>query len=82
MLVRYALSDYIQEAIALSEIEQLEDGTYVGKIPNCQGVIAFADTITECQTQLRSTLEDWILVGLKLGHILPVIAGIDLNQEC
>ncbi|NCS46180.1 MAG: type II toxin-antitoxin system HicB family antitoxin [Microcystis aeruginosa BS11-05] len=82
MLVRYALSDYIHEAIAISEIEQLEDGTYVGKVPNCQGVIAFGDTLSECQTQLRSTLEDWILVGLKLGHILPVIAGIDLNQEC
>ena len=81
MLVRYALTDYIHEVIALSEIEQLEDGTYVGKIPNCQGVIAFGDTLSECQTQLRSTLEDWILVGLKLGHILPVIAGIDLNQE-
>jgi hypothetical protein len=27
-LVRYALSDYIHEAIAISEIEQLEDGTY------------------------------------------------------
>ena len=82
MLVRYALSDYIHEAIAISEIEQLEDGTYVGKIPNCQGVIALGDTLSECQTQLRSTLEDWILVGLKLGHILPVITGIDLNQEC
>jgi predicted RNase H-like HicB family nuclease len=82
MLVRYALSDYIHEAIAISEIEHLEDGTYVGKIPNCQGVIAFGDTLFECQTQLRSTLEDWILVGLKLGHILPVITGIDLNQEC
>ncbi|MCA2940583.1 MAG: type II toxin-antitoxin system HicB family antitoxin [Microcystis aeruginosa Ma_QC_Ch_20071001_S25] len=82
MLVRYALSDYIHEAIAISEIEQLEDGTYVGKVPNCQGVIAFGDTLSECQTQLRSTLEDWILVGLKLGHILPVITGIDLNQEC
>ena len=79
MLVRYALSDYIHEAIAISEIEQLEDGTYVGKIPNCQGVIAFGDTLSECQTQLRSTLEDWILVGLKLGHILPVIDGIELN---
>jgi hypothetical protein len=30
---------------------------------------------------LRSALEDWVLVGLKLGHTLPVIAGIDLNQE-
>jgi hypothetical protein len=53
----------------------------VGKIPKCQGVIAFGDILSECQTQLRSTLEDWILVGLKLGHILPVITGIDLNQE-
>ncbi len=82
MLVRYALSDYIHKAIAISEIEQLEDGTYVGKIPNCQGLIAFGDTLCECQRQLCSTLEDWILVGLKLGHILPVIAGINLNQEC
>jgi hypothetical protein len=24
---------------------------------------------------------DWIFVGLKLGHPLPVIAGYDLNQE-
>jgi predicted RNase H-like HicB family nuclease len=82
MLVRYALSDYISEAITIAKIEQLEDGTYAGKIPNCHGVIAFGETFSECQTQLRSTLEDWILVGLKLGHKLPIIAGIDLNQEC
>jgi predicted RNase H-like HicB family nuclease len=81
MLVRYALSDYIREAIASSEIEQLEDGSYVGRIPNFQGVIAFGDTLSECQAELQSTLEDWILLGLKLGHMLPVIAGIDLNQE-
>jgi predicted RNase H-like HicB family nuclease len=81
MLVRYALSDYIREAIASSEIEQLEDGSYVGRIPNFQGVIAFGDTLSECQAELQSTLEDWILLGLKLGHMLPVIAGINLNQE-
>ena len=33
------------------------------------------------EDELRSTLEDWILVGLKLGHPLPVIAEIDLNRE-
>jgi len=81
MLVRYALSDYIEAAIASSEVEQLEDGSYAGRIPDCQGVIAFGDTLSECQAELRSTLEDWILVGLKLGHTLPVIAGIDINQE-
>ena len=26
-------------------------------------------------------LEDWILVGLKLGHPLPVIAEINLSKE-
>jgi predicted RNase H-like HicB family nuclease len=81
MLVRYALSDYIQEALTISSIEQLEDGSYVGKIPNCQGVIAFGNTFAECQVELSSTLEDWVLVGLKLGHVLPIMAGIDLNQE-
>ncbi len=27
-----------------------------------------------------ATLEDWILAGLKTGHSLPVLGGIDLNQ--
>lgn len=81
MLVCYALSDYIQEALTISQIEQLEDASYVGTIPNCQGIIAFGNTFAECQVELRSTLEDWVLVGLKLGHALPVIAGIDLNQK-
>lgn len=30
---------------------------------------------------MRSTLEDWILVGLKLRHPLPVLGGIDLNRN-
>jgi predicted RNase H-like HicB family nuclease len=79
MLVRYALSDYTQEALAISKIERLEDGSYVARIPNCQGVIAFGNTFTDCRVELRSVLEDWILVGLKLGHTLPVIAGIDIK---
>jgi hypothetical protein len=44
-------------------------------------VVAFGSTLRECEEELRSTLEDWILVGLKLKHPLPVIADIDLNRE-
>ena len=40
----------------------------------------FAASLRECEDELRSTLEDWILVGLKFGHKLPVLAGIDLNK--
>ena len=46
-----------------------------------EGVIAFGATLSECEDELRSTLEDWIFTGLKLGHPLPVIAGIDLNRK-
>ena len=61
--------------------DKLEDNTFTGRIPPCKGVLAFGAALRECEDELRSTLEDWILVGLKLGHPLPVIAGIDLNKE-
>jgi hypothetical protein len=35
----------------------------------------------ECEDELQSTLGDWILVGLKSGRPLPVIAEIDLNKD-
>ena len=33
------------------------------------------------EDELRSILEDWIILGLKLGHRLPVIDGINLNKK-
>ena len=81
MAARYILSDYVEAAMERATYEKLEDGTYAGRIPSCKGVVAFANTLRACEEELRSTLEDWILVGLKLKHPLPVIAGIDLNQE-
>ncbi len=81
MAGQYILSSYINEAMAQAVYDKLEDGTFVGRIPACPGVIAFADTLHNCARELQSTLEDWILVGLKMGHSLPIIAGIDLNQE-
>ena len=75
----FILTDYLERALAQAEYDKLEDGTFSGRIPVCIGVVAFGNTLTECETQLRSTLEDWVLVGLKLGHELPVIANLNLN---
>jgi predicted RNase H-like HicB family nuclease len=61
--------------------DKLEDATFSGRIPSCPGVLSFAPTLKECEEELRSTLEDWVLVGLKLRHHLPVIGNIDLNKE-
>ena len=68
----FILSDYIEQEMAQAEYDKLEDDTFAGNIPTCPGVIAFADTLTSCQAELRSVLSDWIDVGLKLRHPLPI----------
>jgi len=81
MSVRFVLSDYLERALAEAEFDKLPDGSFSARIPPCRGVVAFAASLRECERELRSTLEDWLLLGLKLGHRLPVIGGIDLNKD-
>ncbi|MEA2075240.1 MAG: type II toxin-antitoxin system HicB family antitoxin [Euryarchaeota archaeon] len=71
-MARFVLTDYVDRAMKHATYDKLEDGTFVGRVPPCKGVIAFGATLSECEDELRSTLEDWIFIGLKLGHPLPV----------
>ena len=77
----FTLTEYINAAMALAEFDKLEDGSFAGRIPKCKGLIAFSKTLKGCEDELRSTLEDWIIVGLKFGHRLPVINSINLNRK-
>ena len=81
MTPQFVLTEYVNQAMAQAVYDQLEDSTFAGHIPPCKGVVAFGQTLRACSDELRSVLEDWILVGLKLGHPLPIIAEIDLNRE-
>lgn len=81
MAPRYVLTDYLAAALAEAAYDKLEDGTFSGRIPSCPGVIAFAPSLRECEDEVRSPLEDWVLVGLRLHHPLPIVGGIDLNKE-
>jgi predicted RNase H-like HicB family nuclease len=78
---RYVLSEYVELAMGQAIYDKLEDASFSGRIPSCSGVLSFAPTLRECEEELRSTLEDWVLLGLKLRHHLPVIGSIDLNKE-
>ena len=81
MSVQYILSEYLDRALAQAEYDKLEDGTFAGRIAVCRGVMSFGSTLRECEEELRSVLEDWVWLGLKLKHQLPVVGGIDLNRE-
>jgi predicted RNase H-like HicB family nuclease len=80
-MIKSIFTGYIEMALARAEYDKLDDGTFSGRIPGCKGVIAFGKTLRECENELQSTFEDWVLVGLKLGHALPVMDEYDLNKE-
>ncbi|MBU0512520.1 MAG: type II toxin-antitoxin system HicB family antitoxin [Chloroflexi bacterium] len=76
------LSTYIRTAMRRAKYEILpDDGTFYGEIPGFQGVWANAETLEECREELQEVLEGWIVLGLQLGHLLPVIDDINLVTE-
>jgi len=75
------LISYIQNAMKLAKYEILTDGQYYGEIEGFQGVWAQADNLETCREELQSGLEDWLVLGLRMGHKLPVVAGIQLVPQ-
>ena len=53
------LIEHINNAIRKAVYEKMEDGTFAGKTPPCAGVIAFGETLYQCQDERRTSLEAW-----------------------
>jgi predicted RNase H-like HicB family nuclease len=76
------LTAYINAAMRSAHYELLDGAEgYIGRIPGLQGVWANSDTLEACRDELREVLEEWIILGLKMNHHIPVIDGIELNFE-
>lgn len=74
------LTAYINAALGNAHYEILPEGEgYFGAINGLQGVWAQGDTLEACREELREALEEWIILGLRMGHELPSIGGIDLS---
>jgi predicted RNase H-like HicB family nuclease len=58
-----------------------ESEGYLGTIGGFQGVWAQADTLEACREELREVLEEWIVLGLKMGHLLPAVDGLTLTIQ-
>jgi predicted RNase H-like HicB family nuclease len=75
------LTEYINSAMRRAHYEIMEDRRFWGEIPGLRGVWSDGDTLEQCRETLREVLEDWILVGLRLNHKIPIIDGINLNKK-
>ena len=74
------LDEYIKAAMKQATYKLLDGGEgYFVEIPGFQGLWANAPTLEACQVELEEALEEWILLGLKLGHALPEIEGVAID---
>jgi predicted RNase H-like HicB family nuclease len=75
------LTDYINKAMSDAVFDKLEDGSFSGKIPQCPGVVAFGESLYQCQKELKSSLEGWLIVKIRYGDKLPILGRINLNKR-
>ena len=75
------LIEYVNKAMSKASYDKMEDKSFSGKIPQCPSVIAFGETLYQCQQELRSSLEGWLIVKIRHGDKLPVMGKINLNKK-
>ena len=75
------LIEYVNKAMSKAVYDKLDDGTFTGKIPQCPGVVAFGESLYQCEQELRSSLEGWLIVKIRHGDKLPIIGKIHLNNK-
>ncbi len=74
------LIEYIDNSMSEAVYDKLEDGSFSGKIPRCPGVVAFGETLYQCQKELITSLEGWLILKIRHGDTLPVVGRINLNK--
>lgn len=66
------ITEYIQGALRKAHYE-LEEKTYFAEIAGFDGVLASGETLEACREELIDVLEGWLIVGIRHGHVLPVV---------
>ena len=71
--------EYCQKAIEKVECKKLDDGTWFSEIPGFKGVWANAGTVEDCRKKLISVLEEWIILKLRDGDVIPEVDGLSVE---
>ena len=76
------IQEYLQKAMQTANYEMVEEEEgFYGSIPSAAGVWATGSTLEECRQELLELLEEWVLIGVAMGHELPEFDGISLKVE-
>ncbi len=76
------LTAYVNAAMRKATYEVLpESEGFYGRIDGLDGVWANAETLEACREELHEVLEEWLVLGLRMGHHIPEVDGISLNIQ-
>jgi predicted RNase H-like HicB family nuclease len=71
--------EYCQKAAERAEYKKLDDGTWYAEVPGFKGVWANAETVVDCRKELISVLEEWIVLKLRDGDVVPEVDGLSVQ---
>lgn len=69
------LTAYISAALQRAKYEVVDDGVYCATVAGLRGVIATAESVEACRTELASVIEAWVLVRVARGLRVPSLGG-------
>ena len=73
-------AEYIAAALRRAEykIIESEEPVFVS-VPGLNGAWATGKTIEEARAELIEVIEEWLVLGIKLGHAIPAIGDAMIN---
>ena len=74
-------AEYIAAALeraVYKTLEGEEEPIFVS-VPDLPGAWATGKTIEEARRELIGVIEEWVLLGIRLGHPIPSIGGRTIN---
>jgi predicted RNase H-like HicB family nuclease len=76
------IQKYLQKAMETAHYELLEDNEgFYAEIPSAPGVWATGSTLEACRQELLEVLEEWVIVGIAMGHDLPEFEGVTIKVK-
>ena len=77
----FVLSRYVENALQHAEHERDENGVVIARVPDTSGFFSQGDTFEEARENLRDAIEGNVVIALQLGHNIPQIEGIMIEEQ-
>lgn len=73
------ITKYVGKALERARYEKLEDGSFCATVRGLRGIVAVGRSVKQCRDQLAELVEEWILVRISRGLVVPRLGGISVR---